>query len=221
LIEIEQSNIKIKIKTMKKLLILTVFLTLGQLFGMAQNDTLSFNLNESRSKHIRELLNYRFKGGAGAFERAFFSIVDYTPEARKGCVVGTVIVSFTVDCNNNLGDLRLRNPLHQGIRDKLQEFYKSTEGQWNSCNDEKYTRFEIPVLFTIKGTETAAKGYLVVEGESPGFTCRSDAYFIEQFEKFKNKGKTKRALQPLDELIRRDPYNQNYYNWKRDLLSTD
>lgn len=205
---------------MKKLIILVVFLFVGQIFAMAQSDSLSFNLNESRSKQIRHLLDYRFKGGSGAFERAFFATVDYTTEARKNCIVGTVIVSFTVDCNNVLGDFRMRNPLHVSINEMLQKFYKSTEGQWNQCNDDKYTRFEIPILFTIKGTETDAKGYLVVEAESPGFTCKSDDYYLQQFEKFKSKGKTKRALESLDMLIRRDPYNQKYYDLKKGLLST-
>jgi hypothetical protein len=196
------------------LLMIFVFTSL-----IAQTDTLSFNINESRNKNIRHQLDYRFKGGSGSFERVFFANVEYTKEALSACVVGTVILSFTVDCNNNLGDFRMRNPMHYGLNEKLQEFYKATEGQWNSCTDEKYARFEIPILFTVEGTQTEASGFIVLEGKASGIKCKSDAYYLEAYEKHKSKGKTKRALDALDVLIRRDPYNLHYYDLKKELLT--
>jgi len=196
------------------LLILLISDSLG-----AQTDTLRKNIDASRNRNIRQLLDYRFKGGTGSFERLFYNMVDYTPEAKRNCVVGTVILSFEVDCFNNLGDFRMRNPLHNGLNEKLQEFFKATEGQWNSCDEDKYTRFEIPVLFTVAGTETAATGFLIVETASPGFKCKSDQYYMEQFEKLRKRGKIKRALKSLDFLIRRDPYNQGYYELKRQVLT--
>ncbi len=54
----------------------------------------------------RSLLNYRFKGGSGEFERVFFQEVNYTEEARKNCIVGVVIMTFTVSCNNEISDLK-------------------------------------------------------------------------------------------------------------------
>ena len=187
----------------------------------SQSDSLTNNLTRSRNRNIQQLLDYRFKGGSGAFEKVFFEHVSYTPEARQNCVVGTVILSFTVDCNNNMSDFRMRSPLHHVLNEKLQEFYKATEGQWNSCEDERYTRFEIPVLFTIEGTETAAQGFLVFEEEAKGLKCRSDAWFLEQYEKHKGRKKVKMALQALDALIQRDPYNQQYIEMKRSLLSQE
>jgi hypothetical protein len=193
------------------------FFAIGSL--SAQTDTLRQNIDASRNRNIRHLLDYRFKGGTGSFERLFYNMVEYTPEAKRNCIVGTVILSFEVDCNNNLGDFRMRNPLHSGLNEKLQEFFKATEGQWNSCNEDKYTRFEIPVLFTVAGTETAATGFLVVETSTPGFKCKSDQFYMDQFEKLRKRGKVKRALKSLDFLIRRDPYNQNYYELKRQVLT--
>ncbi len=78
--------------------------------------------------------------------------------------------------------------------------------------------FEIPVLFTLEGTETNARGLITLVGQSPGFSCRSDNYFMERFEKFRNKGKKMKALDMLDQLIRRDPYNNTLYDLKRQLL---
>lgn len=164
------------------------------------------------------MLDYRFKGGSGAFERLLLLHVGYTPEALANCVVGTVILSFTVDCDNKMGEMRMRNPLYFGLNEKLQAFYKATEGQWNSCNDSRYNRFEIPILFTIVNTETNATGFVVVEGESKGLRCKSDAYYFKLFEKYREKGKTKRAIETLDLLIHRDPYQMQYYDLKKALL---
>ncbi len=179
---------------------------------------LNKKLTDQRFETQRTILNYRFKGGSGEFERVFFQQVIYTEEARKNCVVGVVIMTFTVSCDNVISDLKMRNPMHYGLNEELQKFIEATEGRWNTCQDEKYTRFEIPVLFTLEGTETNARGLLTLVGDSPGFSCRSDSYYMERFEKFKSKGKKMKAIEMLDQLIRRDPYNNSFYDLKRDLL---
>jgi hypothetical protein len=178
-------------------------------------------LTNERFETLRKILDYRFKGGSGEFERVMLNMVEYTPEARKNCVVGTMILTFTVSCDNTLGDLSLRNPLHHGLNEQVQEFLKATDGMWNTCQDEKYTRFEIPVLFTLEGTETAARGLITIEAEDPGFTCRSDAWHLDRYEKYKEKGRNNKALEMLDLLIRRDPYNNSYYELKRQLLGAE
>jgi hypothetical protein len=184
-------------------------------------DTLKETLSQSRNRNIRHQLDYRFRGGSGSFERLLNSMVSYTPEARRLCVVGTVILSFTVDCNGNLGDFTLKNPLHFGLNEKLQDFFKSSAGQWNQCDDDRFTRFEIPILFTIAGTETAARAFLTVEEQVPGYKCKSDTFFLNEYEKYRSKGRIRQALRSLDELIRRDPYNQEYFDLKRQMLSNE
>lgn len=204
---------------MRNLIFTVLYVLLAHGSAMAQTDSTTANLTESRNKAIRQLINYRYKGGAGAFERTFYANVKYTPEAIRNCIIGTVILSFSVDCNNNIIDFIIRNPLHSGINEQLQAFIKATEGQWNTCKDDKYTQFEVPVLFTLGGTETAATGFIVLEGETPGYKCKSDAYYMEQFEKYSKKGKTRSALTALDMLIRRNPYDANLYELKKNLLT--
>jgi hypothetical protein len=183
-------------------------------------DALHQQLTNQRFETMRSLLDYRFKGGSGEFERMFLKTAEYTDEARKNCVVGTVIMTFTVSCDNVISELKFRNPMHYGLNETLQQFMEATEGMWNECQDEKYTRFEIPVLFTLKNTETNARGFITLVGDSPGFTCRSDSYYLERFEKYKAKGKKKKALEMLDQLMHRDPYNTRFHDLKRELLNT-
>lgn len=184
-------------------------------------DEFNEKLTNQRYETLRTMLDYRFKGGSGEFERVFLKHVNYTDAARKNCVVGTVVVTFTVSCDNEISELKLRNPMHYGLNEELQKFLEATLDRWNTCQDEKYTRFEIPVLFTLKGTETGARGFLTLVGDNPGFICRSDSYFMERFEKYKRKGKKKKAIEMLDQLIRRDPYNNTFYDLKRELLQNE
>jgi hypothetical protein len=213
-------NLAPKSGLMRAIFIL-VLLSFSFLLRAQDEQILHQQLAEERLETLRQVLNYRFKGGAGEFERVMNSLIDYTPEARKNCVIGTMILKFTVSCDNELGDLSLRNPLHYGLNEKVQEFMGATKGMWNTCQDDRYTRFEVPVLFTLEGTETSARGLVTIIGETPGFTCRSDAWFFERYEKFKEKGKSKKALEMLDQLLRRDPYNNTYYELKRELLGAE
>lgn len=206
---------------MARKILFLIALMVSQLIMAQSVDELNEKLINQRFETLSTILNYRFKGGAGEFERVFLTQVNYTEQARRNCVIGIVIMTFTVSCDNEISDLKFRNPMHHGLNEELQKFLESTDGKWNSCQDEKYTRFEVPVLFNLKGTETNGRGFLTLVGDSPGFTCRGDDYYIERFEKYKNKGRKKKALEVLDQLIRRDPYNNTYYEQKRQLLSNE
>jgi len=184
----------------------------------AQDTTLFDNLALSRNRGVRQLLDLRFRGGSGEFEKILLSKVSFTPEARKNCLNSVVILSFTVDCNNNMSELKLRNAPYFGINEQLTAFYESIVGHWNSCNDERYTRFEIPVQFLIEGTETSGRGFIVVEEKNPGYKCKSDQYYLENIEKLRKKGKFKKALEMTDILIKRDPHNQEYFELKKSLF---
>lgn len=210
-------SIILKMKYFVKAVVVIVATSIS-CFAFSQSDTATPDLSIERNKTIRQLLDYRFRGGSGEFERLLLQKVSYSQEALTHCVMGTVILSFTVDCDNKMSEMRMRNPMYYGLNEQLQAFYKSTEGNWNSCNDNRYTRFEIPILFSIENVETRASGLMVVEGKSQGLPCRDDAYYLEQYKKYQSKGKTKKALQTLDILIHRDPYNQEYYDMKKSLL---
>ena len=91
-----------------------------------------------------------------------------------------------------------------------------TYGDWNECQNSDYEYFEIPILFTIDGLETEAIGFITNYGDKVGVKCKCDKYFHEEFEKFKEK-KPKKALDAINELIKRNPYNENYIKEKEKL----
>ena len=208
---------KCKLEPMKKMLFLLLLLPFYRHVSSQNSITDSLSFTE-KNQNIKQLLDYRFKGGSGAFEYAFFSAIEDIPiMAKSECALGTTILIFTVDCDNNLSDLRLRNPLNHGINELIQRFYFSTKEMWNQCHDDKYTQFEIPILFTMEGVAINSNAYLTFEAKRQGFRCKSDTYYRTEFERLKNKS-PKKAVKMLDPLIQRDPYNYDLYELRKILL---
>ena len=196
-----------------KIIMLSLTLCVGFILS-AQNDNDSTiydykALSKLRNQQIKNLLDYRYKGGSGAFERDFFKIVEYNDNVRQECVIGTVIISFSVYCDGTMGEFLIINPVNEYINMQLQKFYIATTENWNLCQDDRYSRFEIPILFTVEGADTDAQGFIVFEAESSGYPCKSDSYYTKEYETYKGK-KNKKALKALEVLIKRNPYNQDY-----------
>lgn len=183
----------------------------------AQDTLLSAKLAVERNKNTKFLLDYRYKGGSGSFERDVIKAIEYSDEDRRNCAVGTVVLSFTVDCENNMGDLRMRNSLGANFNEMFKKFYISTKDSWNRCTDNKYTKFDIPIMITMEGVETNRNAFIINEFESKGYRCKSDAYYLEEFERLKEKN-PKKALKMLDPLILRDPFDNSIFDLKKSIL---
>lgn len=174
----------------------------------SQQSTVNSLLKEN-NRIIKTMLDYRYKGGSGAFERDFFIHVDYNNISRQSCTIGTTIMQFTVGCDGTLGEFNIINPLNDYLNSQLQKFFLMTQGNWNECQNSDYEYFEIPIVFTIEGIETEAIGFITNIDEQKGCPCKDDSYFYEEFQKHKDK-KPKKALNAINELIKRNPYNESY-----------
>jgi hypothetical protein len=175
--------------------------------------------SESRRKQLKAVLDYRYKGGFYTFEQDFNLIVEYPEVATQNCILGIVIVNLVVDCDGQLTKIGMKNGLKYGIDEQISQFFNSTYGKWNKCDDERYTKFEIPVQFVLKGTQTnTTDGVLVKEGENPGYACNGDDYYMVRAEKALEKKKGKKAIPFIDKLIQRDPYNMKLYDMKKEAM---
>lgn len=184
-------------------------LLLGQI-SFAQKNV---SANEFRKKQLKIQMDYRFIGGFYGFESLFLKSVKYTDEAGQNCAIGIMIASFDVDCNGIISDIRIKNPLGYKLSDQLSNFLKSTKGRWSKCDNDKYTHFEVPFMFTLKGTQTnTTNAAFVYEGKNQGFSCLSDSYYLDKIKKALKKKKGVKAKGYIETLIRRDPYNSSYYD---------
>ncbi len=174
------------------------------------------NIAQARKDNLIKILNYRYKGGFYSFEKKFNNTVEYPEIAKMNCVVGVSLVSMKVDCDGNIEDLRIKTPLGYGIDQEISKFFNSTEGEWNTCKDDKYTKFDIAIQFILVGTDTkTGDALLVKEAKNPGFLCNPDEYYIKKINKYMEKKKWKKVLPFLDVMIRRDPYNSEYFEMKK------
>jgi len=179
------------------------------------------NVSDSRKAAIKSILDYRYKGGFYTFEKDFNNAVTYPETAKVNCRIGICIAEMIIGCDGEIVEVTLKNPLKLGIDEEITNFIYSTEGKWNTCTDDRYTRFEVPIQFTIEGVETNTEdAMLIYSAEAvPGLGCFDDSYYREKAEKYIQKKKTKKALQYLGQLIRRNPYSTEYYDMQKQLLN--
>ncbi len=197
--------------------ILVLAVTNNTIFAQEDN-----SISKARKDNLIKLLNYRFKGGYYTFDKIFQQSVEYPPMAKGNCIMGIAIISFRVNCKGDVYDIKNKVPLGFGIDGEISAFFANTEGKWNTCRDEKYTKFEVPIQFKLKGTETnTSDALLILETDNPGYLCNDDEYYIKKMEKYLEKGKDKKALQYIEIMIRRDPYNSYYQDLRKKLYGIE
>ena len=200
----------------KFILLILSFLIISNVLLAQETNSVS----ESRKKNMKDLLDYRFRGGYYTFEKIFNNNVTYPDMLLRSCIMGMVIVSFEVDCNGEIIEFSFKNPIHKAIHEEIADFFDLTSGHWNECKDEKYTRFEIPIQFRIRDVETNTNdAILICEDKSDGYICNGDDYYYKKAKKYLEKKKGKRAIEHIDILIKHDPYNLEYYDMKKEALS--
>ncbi len=196
--------------------VLAVFFFIGEINAQEYS-----SVSESRASAIKSILDYRYKGGFYTFEKHFNSTVTFPESAKYNCRIGICVASLNIDCNGEIVEVKLKNPLRLGIDEEITNFFYSTTGNWNKCTYDKYTKFDIPIQFTIRGVETnSTDAVLIIVGEPiPGQSCYDDLYYLEKAEKMMEKRKGKKVLDYLNQLIRRNPYNTEYYEMQKEALS--
>ncbi len=203
-----------KSELMKRIVLIFFLLTIAWQQSYGQTPA------ESRKKILKKQLDYRFKGGTYTFENIFYKTIKYPDVARENCIQGIIIASFDVSCDGKMSDVAIKNALHYGIDEEVKKFFGVIKDKWNTCKDEKYTHFEVPIQFRLEGTEMNADDALFVfEAKNPGYVCRGDDYFLEKAKKYLNKGSGKTAIEYLNVLIKRDPYNMEYYEMKKQAIT--
>lgn len=200
-----------RLKIHSIIMLVLLFATIHPAFSQ-ENTTIS----ESRKANVRKLMDYRFKGGFYTFEKLFSTNVKYPTYSEQVCLVGIVLVEIEISCEGEIVNVLIKNPLRFGVEEDISKFFESTDGKWNKCNDEKYTKVEIPVQFMMDGLETNKDdAMIIIEGRNPGIVCYDDSYYIEKVQKYMEKGNGKKAIENLDVLIQRNPYNTEFYEMKK------
>jgi TonB family protein len=123
--------------------------------------------------------------------------IIYSPIAVEKGICGKVIVSFLVKANGEITDFRIVNSVDPSLDNEALRVVKLTSGHWipgekNGQSIDSY--YEIPVVFEI------TKGVKGID------------YYYKNADKFYNQSKFKEALEYLEEIRKREPYNFLYLN---------
>ena len=182
-------------------------------FLFSQENT---SISDSRKANVKKLMDYRFKGGFYTFEKLAIKSLKYPPYNDQICIVGIVLVDIEVDCEGKVVNVIVKNPIGLGVEEDISKFLESTAGKWNTCEDDKYTKVEIPIQYRMENVETNDEDAMVViYGENKGVVCNDDSYYLEKANKFLEKGNGKKAIPFLNMLIQRNPYNTEYFEMKK------
>lgn len=200
------------------ILLLFIFFFCGSFAFGQENQSIS----KSRKENVMKLMNYRFKGGFYTFEKLFLQSVKYPPYNDQICLIGMVLIDIEVNCAGEVVNVVVKNPIGLGVEEDISKFMASTAGKWNMCEDDKYTKVEIPVQYRMENVETNDEdAMIVVYGKNEGVVCYDDSYYLEKANKFLEKGYGKKAMPFLNQLIQRNPYNTDYYEMKKKAIELE
>lgn len=96
-----------------------------------------------------------YKGGFKALASFLAANIKYPAEAAKAGIEGRVIISFTINTDGTLSDLKVMKGVNEELDHEAERVVKLTSGQWIPATTDGHpvaTRFTLPVQF--KATES-------------------------------------------------------------------
>lgn len=162
----------------------------------------------------------RYVGGDTAFYRFLAHSLRYPASARHAGIIGTAILGFTLLPNGELTDIEIANPLSKDLDNEIMRVFLETTDNWKPSPEALPIRMYLPIAFTIDGVPLIRAGIddnlFIEEIIMRAFgrvqaTVKPSAKLIDKLYKFIEKEKHKRALRSADELVRRDPFNKQWF----------
>ncbi|MGD1891034.1 MAG: TonB family protein [Cyclobacteriaceae bacterium] len=193
--------------------VFTFFLLVTQL-GLAQPDTL------------RAFPEHRVKGGADAFYKLTQNTLRYPGDVHRDGIMGTAIVSFVLTPDGEITDIKIVNSLGQDIDALITSGVSRTKELWRPDSSQMndyilylpviYIYNDIPFQQTVHQADFLLREIKLLNfGETRSHRVRvkirEDHFLYERAITHFHDRKYKKAIPHLDELIRRDPFNKDYY----------
>ncbi len=167
---------------------------------------------------------YRVENGAPTFYRQISETLKYPRSARQRGTIGTAVVSFLLSPSGAISDFNIVNSIGETIDQEIIEAFQETADLWlPDCLEENNYILFFPVIFLIDEiTFTQTKheaGFMLekimVTGYSGGGrNFKDDKHYSDKAIELYQKKDYKKAIQPLDELIRRNPFNEELYKMR-------
>jgi len=180
------------------------------------------SIAQESSIRIPKFPDDRYQGGAPAFYEQLGKNFKYPTNARRGGIIGTAILAFTLTPEGEVKDIEMANPMGKEIDKMVKRVFSKTTKKFLPDEKAFSLRIYLPITFIIDGAhllQVPMDENLFVEpirvvaysspAAAPGVTPRDK--LIDKMYKAMEKRKHKSALVYINELIRRDPFNKQWY----------
>jgi len=157
------------------------------------------------------ILDNRFEGKSDAFLDLFNATVTYPEEAKENCRMGLSKISFNIDKEGKMSDIKFNQQLGFGIDKALNAFLDKIKDKWKAGN--RASEFEMEIGFRIKnGVSNYRPEADIIVTATPMFrfstgdtTCGNTEDLFKKMNKFIKKKKYSKAQPFVEELLRRFP----------------
>ena len=162
----------------------------------------------------------RYRGGSKSFFEHMGRNLIYPRGARDGGTVGMSILAFTLTSDARVVDIEIANSLSKDIDESILTVFSEVKDEFIATEDALPIRIYMPITYTIEGANVLRvpiKDDLFVEEitvKSFGFsrsTVIPRSKLIDRMFDSMEKGKHKKALRTVGQLIKRDPMNLDWY----------
>lgn len=179
-------------------------------------------------KQLRNVAQY--KDGDEALYKHFSRLTRIPREIMSNPDVCTVLGFIKVNKRGSIEEIGTLNKVPNSIKNQFIEVAKLTEGNWMPSNETaEFSYLVLPIQFKFRGADYEVdvsnvpkyfKESLVVVGYLPAnsfINYKDDSKYLKKVEDFIAKGKNDNAIEVMEYLLSRQPFNTTYYRKAVDL----
>lgn len=165
--------------------------------------------------------SHRFEGGVVAFYEFLNQNLMFPSSALDQSIIGTAIVSFVLSPEGKISQIEMVNSLHSRIDAQITQVIKATRNMWlpaENKNEAEKMLF-LPITYVIddhKFLQNFLKPYYlgrtaIINTYGATGEIKNDKFYIERANMHYEAKQYQETLKYLNELIRRNPYNESLY----------
>ncbi len=164
---------------------------------------------------VNPKLNEALVKGEKSFFQLFSLDIQYPEKARREGIMGLSVLSFEVDCDQNITNIQFHNKLGYGIEEELTRQLTSLSCQWKKCEVRlPETTIDLKLCFSINHVYEAREADIVINAFG-NFKTLSDKTLIRRLNKSLKKNQPETAITNVDLLLMRHPFNPEYKEVKQ------
>ena len=176
-------------------------------------------------------VSYRYKGGTLAFLKYLAQNTNYPSASRENLSYGFSISRLVLAPTGEIKDLSIVSPLDRYLDQEVLRVVGSTDGSWLSSDSIKHDQvifIQMDFIFfgiaahycqsKVPAFKSLYTEPVIINTSLQGRLPESDNALVKKYHTLLSEGKSKKALDAISELIKRDPFIKDFYKARADIL---